>query len=127
MQFTLVLLLDASLADVIRATIISGHLILLELRNFTLINTADVTDQVRNLLVVWIFTEQARLNFHAGKTIALRRKARHLIIRQAIAYWQALKFTVIGQQPLKALAISGLNVNYLCKLINRRLQIDHLA
>ena len=122
-QFGLVTLLDADLADVIRALVVVrvetrivvfriGVVLVAGVVDAFLValrNPPDIADHVRRRRPERILAEQARAHFDARKAIALRGEARDFLVGQARADRQALEILRVFEQLLEAPAVAGVD------------------
>ena len=127
MQLFFVTLLDADLADIVRAAVIGSQIGCLELLEILVVDASYIADQMCSLVFVGILTEQARLDFHTGKAKALGGEAGNFNFTQATAYRVAVGGMRFGEQFLEALAILGLNIYQGSQFIDCGFEIAHLG
>lgn len=122
MQFLFVALLYAFLANIVGAVVI-GFIVRVKLVDVRLAETTDIANDMRCHFAQWILAEKPCLDFHAGKTIALHREARHFRIGQTGSYRYAFEFLRVFRQLLEVLAVLRLNVDQHRQFIDERLQV----
>ena len=126
MQVELIVLLQSGLAEMIRSAIVRVQILLLDLFQIAVGNPANVAQHVRGEGAARILAKQARLDLHAGKTIAMGDELRHFLVRQPRPDRQRLEVAAFLQQLLEALAILGLDVDDRCQPVDDLIQIAGL-
>ena len=122
MQLCLVALLDAELADVLGAAVVIGVITLVNLFFFGLVNAAYIADHVAGQFAKRIVAKQSGLDFHAGETVALRRKACYLGVGQTRANRQGFKAARLFQQLLEAAPVARRDVQHLGQIVQHLVQ-----
>jgi hypothetical protein len=127
-QRLLVALLDAELADVVGALVVGlvflGPVFHRDL--LALVDAPDVAEHVRGELALRVVAEQARLDLHARKAIALRREARHFFVAQARADRNGVEAARVFAQALEAAAVARRHLEHLGQAVDGFLDVVHL-
>lgn len=127
MEETLVAPLESGLSDVVGATVIPELAVGLELVEVLLIEAADMSHDVRKEFALRVLTEQARLQVHARKAIAVRGKPRDLVVRKTRADRQAFEVLAFVEQFLETPPVLGSDFDEGRKLVDQRLKILHFT
>jgi hypothetical protein len=127
MQFELVALLKAGLADTFRALVVGRLFFGLDQIEILLVDPVDVTDDVRRRRPERVVAEEARLHINAREKIAVSRKARDLFISEPRPDRDTLERFALFEQLLEAPAILGLDIDVLADRVDRRVKILDLG
>ena len=123
-QFGLVALLDAELADVVGAAVVGGVLRIVDGGLLALVDAADVADQVARRVAERIVAEQPRLHLDAREAEALRGEAGDLLLGQLGADRQRVEALAFLQQPPEAPAVARLHVDQLRQRVDGGVEVD---
>ena len=126
MQFELVMLLQASLANVVGSLVIRLLFRFFNPLQVALGDPPDVTDSMRGDAPERVLAEQPRLHFDAGETIAVRSKLGDFGVAQARSDRDRLKILGLVEQAFETLSILGLDVDHLGQSINGGVQLTGL-
>ena len=96
-----VALLHAQLADDVGATVVGGVVGVFQRLFLALVDAAYVADDMAGRVLHGIGAEQPRLDVHAREAVALRGKARDLVIGQARADGQGVEAAGVIHQALE--------------------------
>ena len=132
-QLGFVALLDADLADVIRALVVVGvEARIVVIRAFVvgvarvvdalliaLRNAPDVADHVRGSRAERILAKQARAHFDAGKAEALRGELRDFLVGETRADRQAFEILRVFEQLLETATVARVDRNDLREFVDR--------
>ena len=124
-QFALVRYFDADLADVIGALVVRGVAPFLDALDVTVVDAADVADEVRRGFAVRILPEQPRLDLDAWKPVAIHGEACDFLVGKPCTQGQALEILRVLEQPLESFAVARLDVDDPCELVDHRVEILH--
>ena len=126
MQLRFVEQLQPGLADVLRTAVIGLIVGLFDTFDITLVDAADVADDVRSHRTLWIVAQQACLHLDPGEAVALRHDARDLLVAQTAAHRHAFKVAAFLQQLHEAAAVAGLDRHQRRQLIQGGLDVFDL-
>ena len=126
MQFVLVVLLDAELADMVGAFVVHLLAIFGNLFQVFVVDAAHVAERVGGQFGKRIMTEQARLDFHAREAIRIGGKARHFLVGQPCLDRQAVGAAQFCAQFAKAVAFAGFDLDDFGQRLNGGVEIDDL-
>ncbi len=110
-QFEFVVLLQPGLADVVGAAIVGLLSCLRDFLQIAIVDPPDIAEQVRGEGAARILAKQPRLDFDAGKAIAIGDERRHFLVGQPGADRQRFEVAAFVQQLPETLAILGLDVD----------------
>ena len=127
MQVSLETLFYPELANVFGTAVIGDIVRVLELFFLCRVDATDVADHMAGDLPKGVVTEQPGLDVNPGKTVALGRKTGNLFVAEPGAQGQRLKALGLIEQLAKTTALRCVDVDHLCELINRQVQIGHLG
>ena len=125
-QLFLIPLLEPDLADVIRSAVVGRRAFFPEQLNVAVTDAADVADDVRGDLAVGIVAEQARVDIHAGKTVAVHREAGHFLVIQPGADRNAGEIVPLFQKFLKPFPVLGSDLDQRRELVDEGGEVIHL-
>ena len=123
-QLPFVALLDAELADVVRALVVGLVFRFVQRLLLGLVDAADVADHMAGEFAIGVVAKQPRLDVHAGKAKPLRRKASHFFVSEPGADRQRLEALGLLQQALEATAVARLHIDHLRQRVDGVLQPD---
>ena len=127
MQLLLVAFFGAQLANDLGAAIVGRVVGVINIFFFPLIDTTDIANDVAGRLLHRIGSEQTRLDIHARKAIALRRKLGDFLIRQTRTNGDGLKAFGVIHQPLELAPVTRSDLHDFGQTINRLVQILNLG
>ena len=111
MQMRFITFFQAFLADVTGAGIIRAIFHGFNARRIALRDAADVANHMRGDLAERILAKQPRLDFHAAKTVTLRREACHFFVGKARTDRRTFEIFCFFEQLAEALAVLGLDID----------------
>src|SRR5262249_39845593 len=123
----LVALLETRLAHVVGAAVIGKQTVCVQLIELALIDAADMAHHVREQLALRVLPEQARVDFDAGKPVAVGRKARDLLVGEPRADGKTAYALVFFEQPLETSPVPQTDLHDGRKLVDRALEVLHPA
>ena len=126
MQFELVVLFQAVLADMVGTLVVGLSSFFLDPRQITVGDAADIAGHVRGDPGQRVLAKQAGLDLDAREAIALGGEPGYFLVGQPGADRDRLEILRFVEQPLEALAILGLNVDDFGQRVDRFLQVAGL-
>ena len=125
-QVALVALLDADLADMLRALVVRGDVGVLKPLLVFLADAPDIADHMRPDLAHRILAKQPGLDFNPLEAPAVGREARHLLVAEPGANRQRVEGLRFAQQFLEALAVLRLHLDEFGQFVDGVVEVADL-
>ena len=122
-QLLLVALLESDLADVVGCAVVGRRALVAQIVDVIVADAADIADHVRGDLAVRIMAEQARVDFHARKSVIVDGDTRHFLVVEPRADRDAGEIVSLLEQFLEALAVLRRNLHQRGQIGNGLFQV----